>query len=74
MTFFDLDLHTTASLHPDGEPDEFISTFTGYIVASGEDNVRRRVGKVLVSHGDHPLPKIRSTTQHPRTWGPGPRQ
>jgi hypothetical protein len=47
MTFFDLVLQTTASLHPDGEPDEFISTFTGYIVGSGEDDVRRRVGKVL---------------------------
>jgi hypothetical protein len=47
MTFFDLVLQTGASLHPDGEPDEFISTFTGYIVAAGEDDVRRRVGKVL---------------------------
>jgi hypothetical protein len=47
MTFFDLVLQTGASLHPDGEPDEFISKFTGYIVAAGEDDVRRRVGKVL---------------------------
>jgi hypothetical protein len=45
MTFFDLVLQTGASLHPDDEPDEFISTFTRYIVAAGDD-VRRRVGKV----------------------------
>jgi hypothetical protein len=47
MTFFDLVLQTTASMHPNGEPDEFISTFTGYMIAAGEDDVRRRVGKVL---------------------------
>jgi hypothetical protein len=47
MTFFDLVLQTGASLHPDREPDEFISTYTGSIVAAGDDNVRRRVGKVL---------------------------
>jgi hypothetical protein len=45
MTFFDLELRTVASLHPDGEPDEFISTLTGSIVASGEHDVRRRAGK-----------------------------
>jgi hypothetical protein len=46
MTFFDLVLQTGASLHRTGEPDEFIFTFTGYIVAAGDDDVRRRVGKV----------------------------
>jgi hypothetical protein len=31
MTFFDLLLRTAGSLHPDGEPDDFITEFTGII-------------------------------------------
>jgi hypothetical protein len=46
MTFFDLVLQTTASLHPDGEPEEYISEYTGFIRADGEDGAVRRVGKV----------------------------
>jgi hypothetical protein len=46
MTFFDLVLQTTASLHPDGEPEEYISEYTGFIRADGEDGRVRRVGKV----------------------------
>jgi GNAT superfamily N-acetyltransferase len=46
MTFFDLVLHSRASLHPDGEPDRFVVETTGYVVAEGEDGVPRRVGKV----------------------------
>ena len=46
MTFFDIVLRTEASLHPEGEPDDFISEFTGIIRCFGEDNVVRRVGKV----------------------------
>jgi hypothetical protein len=38
MTFFDLVLQTRSSLHPDGEPDDFISSFSGVIRA--EDGVR----------------------------------
>jgi hypothetical protein len=55
MTFFDLELRTVASLHPDGEPDEFISTFTGCIIAAGDDGIRRRVGKVLAYRIDSEL-------------------
>jgi hypothetical protein len=46
MTFFDIALRTEASLHPEGEPDDFISEYTGIIRCFGEDNVERRVGKV----------------------------
>jgi hypothetical protein len=46
MTFFDIVLRTEAGLHPDGEPNDFVSEFTGVIRCSGEDGVVRRVGKV----------------------------
>jgi hypothetical protein len=46
MTFFDLVLQTTASLHPDGEPEEYISEYTGFVRADDEDGAVRRVGKV----------------------------
>jgi hypothetical protein len=46
MTFFDIVLQTSASLHPDGEPDNFVSEFTGLIRAEGDDGVLQRVGKV----------------------------
>ncbi len=46
MTFFDIVLRTEASLHPDGEPDRFISAHTGLIRCSGDDGVVRRVGRV----------------------------
>jgi hypothetical protein len=45
MTFFDLVLQTTASLHPDGEPEEYISEYKGFVRADGEDGAVRRVGK-----------------------------
>src|SRR3954466_4292701 len=47
MTFFDLVLQTGGSLHPDGEPDRFVSEYTGYILGEGDDGTARRVGKVL---------------------------
>src|SRR5215472_8276099 len=46
MTFFDIVLRTSASLHSGGEPDDFISDFRGIIHAEGDDGVRHRVGKV----------------------------
>src|SRR4051812_10576743 len=46
MTFFDLVLKTGGSLHPDGEPDRFISEYTGFIRGEGDDGKARRVGKV----------------------------
>jgi hypothetical protein len=46
MTFFDIVLRTESSLHPDGEPDQFISEYTGTIRCSDDDNTVRRVGKV----------------------------
>ena len=46
MTFFDLVLSTSASLHPEVEPDEFISSYNGVIRAEGDDGVLRRVGRV----------------------------
>jgi hypothetical protein len=45
MTFFDIVLRSEASLHPDGEPDQFISEHTGTIRCSGDDGVVSRVGK-----------------------------
>jgi hypothetical protein len=45
MTSFDIVLSTTASLHPEVVPDEFISTYHGVIRAEGEDGVLRRVGR-----------------------------
>ena len=45
MTFFDIVLRTEASLHPDGELDQFITEHTGVIRCSGDDGVVRRVGK-----------------------------
>ena len=46
MTFFDLLLQTEASLHPDGDPDDFISEYTGFVRAEGDDGDVRRVGEV----------------------------
>jgi hypothetical protein len=46
MTFFDIVLKTEASLHPFGDPEEYISEYTGIVRAEGEDGVLRRVGKV----------------------------
>jgi hypothetical protein len=46
MTFFDILLRTGASLHPDGEPDDFVSTWKGVIRAEGEDGVKRKVGRI----------------------------
>src|SRR3954451_3847595 len=47
MTFFDLVLQTQGSLHPEGEPDRFISEYAGFILGEGEDGTARRVDKVL---------------------------
>src|SRR6516162_2511954 len=46
MTLFDIVLSTRASLHPEGEPDEFISAYAGIIRAEGDDGVGHRVGRV----------------------------
>jgi len=45
MTFFDLLLRTAGSLHPDGEPDDFITEFTGIIRCEDDTGRVRRVGK-----------------------------
>jgi hypothetical protein len=45
MTFFDIVLSTSASLHPEMEPDEFISSYQGVIRAQSENGVLRRVGR-----------------------------
>ena len=45
MTFFDLVVSTSASLHPEIEPDEFISSYQAVIRAEGENGVLRRVGR-----------------------------
>ena len=46
MTLFDLVLQTRGSLHPDGEPDGFISEYLGFVHAQAEGGTARRVGKV----------------------------
>jgi hypothetical protein len=47
MASFDLVLQTSGSLHPDGEPDRFISTHSGSILCTrDEDGKVLRVGKV----------------------------
>jgi hypothetical protein len=45
MTFFDIILSTRASLHPEVEPHEFISSYQGVIRAEGDDGVLHRVGR-----------------------------
>jgi hypothetical protein len=61
MTLFDIILSTRASLHAEGEPDEFISSYAGIIRAEGDDGVGHRVGRVhayrvhmglAVNHGE----------------------
>src|SRR5437660_7870279 len=42
MAFFDIVLHTSGSLHPHGEPDDFISEYSGLIRC-----IRDRDGKVF---------------------------
>ena len=46
MVHFDLTLTTGGSLHPDGDPSEFISVHTGTIRCLGEDDRLRRVGRM----------------------------
>jgi hypothetical protein len=46
MTFFDLVLRTSGSLHPDGEPDDFVTEFSGVIRCEDDTGTVRRVGKV----------------------------
>jgi hypothetical protein len=47
MAFFDLLIRTSASLHPDGEPSDFISEYTGTIRCTDDTTGRvRRVGRV----------------------------
>jgi hypothetical protein len=47
MAFFDLVLQTSGSLHPDGEPDRFISEYTGLIRSTrNQDGKVFTVGKV----------------------------
>ena len=45
MTFFGLALWATSSLHPDGEPDDFITEFTGIIRCEDDTGRVRRGGK-----------------------------
>jgi hypothetical protein len=46
MTLFDILLSTRASLHAEGEPDEFISSYDGFIRAENDDGVLRKVGRI----------------------------
>jgi hypothetical protein len=46
MTLFDIVLSTRASLHPEEESDEFISSYAGVIRAEGDDGIGHRVGRV----------------------------
>ena len=47
MASFDVSFRTTASLHPDGEPDRFISAYTGVIShIDDETGEATRVGRV----------------------------
>ncbi len=47
MGYFDIVLQTRASLHPDGEPTDFIATYTGSIqYTRDQDGKTFRVGKV----------------------------
>ncbi len=47
MAFFDLVLRTTGSLHPGGEPDDFVSTHAGVVRCTRDrDGKLFRVGKV----------------------------
>jgi hypothetical protein len=54
VTRFDLVVQTRGSLHPDGEPDRFISEYLGFVHGQGEDGTARLVGKVHAYriHGD----------------------
>ena len=47
MAFFDIVLHTSGSLHPHGEPDDFIAEYNGLIrCIRDRDGKVFRVGKV----------------------------
>jgi hypothetical protein len=46
MAIFDIELRTRASLHPDGEPDEFISAISGTVTCTDETGEVSRVGKL----------------------------
>ena len=46
MTFFDLVLWTRGSLHPAGEPGDFVTEYTGVIRCEDDAGTVRRVGKV----------------------------
>jgi hypothetical protein len=46
MAFFDIVLKTSGTLHPDGEPDDFISEHTGIIRCTRDDEKVATVGKV----------------------------
>jgi hypothetical protein len=46
MTTFDIVLTTRASLHPDGEPSEFVSEYAGVITATADDGGTTEVGRV----------------------------
>src|SRR5690242_15766545 len=46
MTTFDVELTTRATLHPDGEPHEFVSTYTGVVLATGDDGDATEVGRL----------------------------
>jgi len=47
MAFFDLVIRTSASLHPDGEPSDFVNEYTGTIRCTRDHDGRVvRVGRV----------------------------
>lgn len=52
MTLFDLTLVTRASLHPDGEPSAYVTSYDGRIRASDDRGRERAVGRV-VAHRVH---------------------
>ncbi len=47
MTFFEIVLQTSSSLHADGEPTDFITAYTGVIRCEDDEGVVRKVGRVL---------------------------
>jgi hypothetical protein len=46
MTFFDITLQTTTSLHPEGDPGQFISEYFGTVRGENDAGKRLKVGKV----------------------------
>lgn len=46
MATFDITLKTTTSLHPDGEPSDFVSEYDGIVTCTDDEGEVARVGRV----------------------------